>query len=263
MTKYINDKIYWRQTWLSYRWTQPQKVSLEFPPNPHRAKPTLDAFIGADWNGLSTSPPRFGMRHVRFSGSDCAGSSIGPEIVIHFSGHVPIEIQFSLNSKSCVRSLESISIRPDSCLNHACPCHKLTDWQCLQNDNLMKNLHFKLEFALFSMGTIVHCRSKILYHRHRTIDLLDRWCCWKVDLLDKSCWAKVDLLDKLSNLDFSTPPTARLNWSCSIFLSFLVRQSSCGFWADLLVQFNWVSLTVTILLFDTSKWFGLLLLSST
>ena len=99
MTKYINDKIYWRQTRLSYRWTQPQKVSLEFPPNPHRAKPTLDAFIGADWNGLSTWPPRFGMRHVRFSGSDCAGSSICPEIVINFSGHVPIEIQFSLNSK--------------------------------------------------------------------------------------------------------------------------------------------------------------------
>ena len=131
--------IYWGRNILASKYIDDKPGSLivghshkksvwNSPPNPHHAKPTLDAFIGADWNGLSTSPPRFRMRHVRFSGSDCAGSSIGPEIVINFSGHVPIEIQFSLNSESCVRSLESISIGPVSCLVYACPCHKVTDW---------------------------------------------------------------------------------------------------------------------------------------
>ena len=144
--KYLDDRIYWWRNILTTKYIDDKPGSLidghshkksvwNSPPNPHHAKPTLDAFIGADWNGLST--PRFGMRHVRFSGSDCAGSSINPEIVINFSGHIPIEIQFSLNSQSCVRSLESISIGPLSCLIDACPCHKLTDWQCLQNHNLM------------------------------------------------------------------------------------------------------------------------------
>ena len=147
-TEYIDDRIYWWRNILMTKYIDDKPGSLivghshkksvwNSPPNPHHAKPTLDAFIGADWNGLSTSPPRFRMRHIKFSGSDCAGSSIGPEIVIKFSGHVPIEIQFSLNSKSSVRSLESNSIVPVPCLIDACPCHKLTDWQCLKNFNLM------------------------------------------------------------------------------------------------------------------------------